>query len=130
MVRRFLTLSLTIFAALGLLMGPAAAQQTGGILKFFHRDSPARADGSPGPARERQLHPSKPTVCYFKPIFSSVPEGDVVGDIDIRLGQIKHPAPVSIVGAPSPQPSLPPSNIVGLSSHVRDVASRIDILFY
>jgi hypothetical protein len=63
-------------------------------------------------------------------IGSSVPEGDVVGDIDIRLGQIKHPAPVSIVGAPSPQPSLPPSNIVGLSSHVRDVASRIDILFH
>jgi hypothetical protein len=28
-------------AALGLPMGPAAAQQTGGILKFFHRDSPA-----------------------------------------------------------------------------------------
>jgi peptide/nickel transport system substrate-binding protein len=41
MVRRFLTLSLTICAALGLPMGPAAAQQTGGILKFFHRDSPA-----------------------------------------------------------------------------------------
>ena len=41
MVRRFLTLSLTICAALGLPMGPGAAQQTGGILKFFHRDSPA-----------------------------------------------------------------------------------------
>src|SRR5229473_1855555 len=41
MVRRFLTLSLTICVALGLPMGPAAAQQTGGILKFFHRDSPA-----------------------------------------------------------------------------------------
>jgi peptide/nickel transport system substrate-binding protein len=41
MVRRFLTLSLTICAALGLPMSPAAAQQTGGILKFFHRDSPA-----------------------------------------------------------------------------------------
>jgi peptide/nickel transport system substrate-binding protein len=41
MMRRFLTLSLTICAALGLSMGPAAAQQTGGILKFFHRDSPA-----------------------------------------------------------------------------------------
>jgi hypothetical protein len=41
MVRRFLTLSLTICAALGLPMRPAAAQQTGGILKFFHRDSPA-----------------------------------------------------------------------------------------
>ena len=41
MVSRFLTLSLTICAALGLPMGPAAAQQTGGILKFFHRDSPA-----------------------------------------------------------------------------------------
>src|SRR5712671_6355687 len=41
MVSRFLTLSLTICAAFGLPMGPAAAQQTGGILKFFHRDSPA-----------------------------------------------------------------------------------------
>jgi peptide/nickel transport system substrate-binding protein len=41
MLRRFLTLSLTICAALGLSMGPAVAQQTGGILKFFHRDSPA-----------------------------------------------------------------------------------------
>ena len=41
MVRRFLRLSLTIYAALGLPMEPAAAQQTGGILKFFHRDSPA-----------------------------------------------------------------------------------------
>ena len=33
MVRRYLTLSLTICAALGLPMGPAAAQQTGGILQ-------------------------------------------------------------------------------------------------
>jgi len=41
MVRHFLTLSLTVCAALGLPMAPAAAQQTGGILKFFHRDSPA-----------------------------------------------------------------------------------------
>ena len=41
MVNRFLTLSLTIYAALGLPMQPAATQQTGGILKFFHRDSPA-----------------------------------------------------------------------------------------
>jgi len=41
MVRRFLTLSLTICAALELSLGPAVAQQTGGILKFFHRDSPA-----------------------------------------------------------------------------------------
>jgi peptide/nickel transport system substrate-binding protein len=41
MVRRFLTLLPTICAALALSMGPAAAQQTGGILKFFHRDSPA-----------------------------------------------------------------------------------------
>src|ERR1700758_3935267 len=41
MLRRFLTLSLTICAALGLPTGPVAAQQTGGILKFFHRDSPA-----------------------------------------------------------------------------------------
>src|SRR5713226_6704581 len=41
MVRRFLTLSLTICVALGLPMGPAAAQQTSGILKFYHRDSPA-----------------------------------------------------------------------------------------
>ena len=42
MVRRFLTLlSLTVCATLGLPMAPAAAQQTGGILKFFHRDSPA-----------------------------------------------------------------------------------------
>ena len=41
MVGRFLTLSLTICAVLGLPMGPAAAEQTGGILKFFHRDSPA-----------------------------------------------------------------------------------------
>ena len=43
MVTRFLTLSLAICAALGLPMGPAAAQQSGGILKFFHRDSPASA---------------------------------------------------------------------------------------
>ncbi|HMD66161.1 MAG TPA: ABC transporter substrate-binding protein [Stellaceae bacterium] len=41
MVRRFLTLWLMICATLGLPLGPAAAQQTGGILKFFHRDSPA-----------------------------------------------------------------------------------------
>ena len=41
MVRQFLTLSLTICATLGLPMGLTAAQQTGGILKFFHRDSPA-----------------------------------------------------------------------------------------
>src|SRR5258708_16330843 len=41
MVRRFLTLSLTVCGALGLRMGSAAAQQSGGILKFFHRDSPA-----------------------------------------------------------------------------------------
>jgi hypothetical protein len=39
MVRRSLTLSLTICAALGLFMRPPA-QQTGGILKFFHRDTP------------------------------------------------------------------------------------------
>ena len=41
MVKRFLTLSLTLCAAFGLPMGPAVGQQTGGILKFFHRDSPA-----------------------------------------------------------------------------------------
>src|SRR5437016_1882058 len=41
MVKQFLGLSLTFCAALGLPMGLAAAQQTGGILKFFHRDSPA-----------------------------------------------------------------------------------------
>ena len=41
MVRRFLTLSLAICVALVLRMGPVAAQQAGGILKFFHRDSPA-----------------------------------------------------------------------------------------
>jgi peptide/nickel transport system substrate-binding protein len=41
MVRRLLTLSLTICATLGLSMEPAAAQHTGGTLKFFHRDSPA-----------------------------------------------------------------------------------------
>ncbi len=41
MVRRFLTLSLTICAAVGLPIGLAAAQQSGGILKFYHRDSPA-----------------------------------------------------------------------------------------
>src|SRR5262245_25973201 len=41
MVKRFWTLSLTIYTTFGLSMGPAAAQQTGGILKFFHRDSPA-----------------------------------------------------------------------------------------
>jgi len=41
MVRRFWTLSLTISTALGLSLAPAAAQQSGGILKFFHRDSPA-----------------------------------------------------------------------------------------
>src|SRR5215469_8456284 len=41
MVRRFWTLSLAISAVLGLAVGPATAQQAGGILKFFHRDSPA-----------------------------------------------------------------------------------------
>src|SRR5215813_9955113 len=41
MVGRFLTLSLTICAVVGLPMGPAVAEQSGGILKFFHRDSPA-----------------------------------------------------------------------------------------
>ena len=41
MIRRFWTLSLAISASLGLAVGPAIAQQTGGILKFFHRDSPA-----------------------------------------------------------------------------------------
>ena len=40
-VRRFLTLSLTIFAVFGLPVSLASAQQTGGVLKFFHRDSPA-----------------------------------------------------------------------------------------
>jgi len=40
-VRRFSTSTVTIFAALGLSAGQAAAQQSGGILKFFHRDSPA-----------------------------------------------------------------------------------------
>src|ERR1700740_2857439 len=40
-VRRFLKLSLAIFATVWLPLGPAAAQQRGGILKFFHRDSPA-----------------------------------------------------------------------------------------
>ena len=41
MVRRFWTLSLAISASLGLAVAPATAQQTGGTLKFFHRDSPA-----------------------------------------------------------------------------------------
>src|ERR1700751_136006 len=41
MLSRFWTLSLVISAALGLPSGTAAAQPTGGILKFFHRDSPA-----------------------------------------------------------------------------------------
>src|SRR6516225_4637522 len=41
MVRRFLTLSLTLCAVVSLPMGSTAAQQTGGILRFFHRDSPA-----------------------------------------------------------------------------------------
>ena len=41
MVKQFLKLSLAIYAVLGLPMEPATAQQTGGILKFFHRDSPA-----------------------------------------------------------------------------------------
>ena len=41
MVKRSFTLSLTICSALGLPIGAAVAQQTGGILKFFHRDSPA-----------------------------------------------------------------------------------------
>ena len=41
MVKRFWTLSLAISTSLGLAVGPATAQQTGGILKFFHRDSPA-----------------------------------------------------------------------------------------
>ena len=41
MVKRFWTISLTIYSALGMSMGLAAAQQSGGILKFFHRDSPA-----------------------------------------------------------------------------------------
>src|SRR5215813_13800590 len=41
MVRRLLTLWLTACVILGLSMGFATAQQSGGILKFFHRDSPA-----------------------------------------------------------------------------------------
>src|SRR5262245_45738460 len=41
MVGRFLALSLTICTGIGLPMGPAVARQSGGILKFFHRDSPA-----------------------------------------------------------------------------------------
>src|SRR5499427_1373160 len=41
MIRRFWTLSFAISASLGLAVGSATAQQTGGILKFFHRDSPA-----------------------------------------------------------------------------------------
>src|SRR5215470_5613170 len=41
MPRQFWTLWLTICAALGLSTGFAAAQQNGGTLKFFHRDSPA-----------------------------------------------------------------------------------------
>src|SRR5712671_3929480 len=41
MIRRFWILSLAISASLGLAVGPATAQQSGGILKFFHRDSPA-----------------------------------------------------------------------------------------
>jgi hypothetical protein len=41
MVRRCWTLSLTIYAALGLPIEPAGARQTGGVLKLFHRDSPA-----------------------------------------------------------------------------------------
>src|ERR1700745_1849492 len=41
MVKQFLKLSLTICGALALPMGPPTAQQPGGILKFFHRDSPA-----------------------------------------------------------------------------------------
>ena len=41
MIRQFWTLSLAISASLGLAVGPTTAQQTGGILKFFHRDSPA-----------------------------------------------------------------------------------------
>jgi hypothetical protein len=41
MVRRLLILSLTIYAVLGLPMKLAAAQQTGGILKFFHRPGPS-----------------------------------------------------------------------------------------
>ena len=40
-VKRFLTLSLTIFAVFGLPVSLASAQQTGGVLKFFHRDRPA-----------------------------------------------------------------------------------------
>src|SRR6516165_11084351 len=40
MVRRFLTVSL-ICAAFGMPVDPATAQQNGGTLKFFHRDSPA-----------------------------------------------------------------------------------------
>src|ERR1700756_3704473 len=41
MIKRFWTLSLAISAAFGLSIEPVPAQQTGGILKFFHRDSPA-----------------------------------------------------------------------------------------
>jgi hypothetical protein len=41
MIRRFWILSLAISASLGLAVGPTTAQQSGGILKFFHRDSPA-----------------------------------------------------------------------------------------
>src|SRR6516165_9405008 len=45
MVRRFLTLlSLTVCATLGLPMAPAAAQQNGGILKFFHRQPGEHVD--------------------------------------------------------------------------------------
>jgi len=39
-IRMFALISCTM---LGLLGNPATAQQTGGILKFFHRDSPASA---------------------------------------------------------------------------------------
>src|SRR5438067_7181453 len=41
MLRRKLGLGATALIGLALLAGPAAAQKSGGTLKFFHRDSPA-----------------------------------------------------------------------------------------
>ena len=41
MSRSKLRLAAAVIVGLGLLAGPAMAQKSGGVLKFFHRDSPA-----------------------------------------------------------------------------------------
>src|SRR3982074_35655 len=48
-------------AIIGLLAGPAAAEKSGGTLKFFHRDSPA----SMSIHEEATLSPVAPTMAVF-----------------------------------------------------------------